>query len=264
MRLIQTVLPTAEPISTAELKAHMNVQITDDDTKIAALSATARRWVETFCRRQLVASTWELRLDAYWPGVLTLPTPPLLAVSSIQYVDTAGSTQTEAASVYTVDTDGLEGRITLAYGQNWSDTRDDYNAVTVTYVAGSATPFTAVAGTDVLTWGVHTPTDGERVKLTNSGGTLPAGLSTNTDYYVIDSAGSTCKLSATSGGVAIDITDAGTGTHFINAVPEAARHAIMMMAAHWYEHVEAVTDGFTPYTVPMGVKDLLWSERTGL
>lgn len=104
-----------------------------------------------------------------------------------------------------------------------------YRVTSVTTTSAQATTntlaftdtFTADAGTDIITWTSTTniPSNiliGTRVRLTTSG-TLPGGLATGTDYYVIRVTDSTCKL-ATSyanaiAGTAINITDAGTGTH---------------------------------------------------
>jgi len=71
--------------------------------------------------------------------------------------------------------------------------------------------FTA-ATSDVVTFATLTPIDGMKVQVASST-TLPAGLSASTTYYTRDSSGSTCKLAATLGGSAIDITSTGTGTH---------------------------------------------------
>jgi hypothetical protein len=81
--------------------------------------------------------------------------------------------------------------------------------------------FTADASTDVCTFTstANYPSNlltGTRVRLTTTT-TLPAGLALATDYYVIRVTDSTVKL-ATSyanavAGTAINITDAGTGTH---------------------------------------------------
>jgi hypothetical protein len=83
--------------------------------------------------------------------------------------------------------------------------------------------FTADASTDVCTYTstANIPSNiltGTRVRLTTTT-TLPAGLAVATDYYVIRVSDTTCKL-ATSyanaiAGTAINITDAGTGTHTI-------------------------------------------------
>lgn len=44
---------------------------------------------------------------------------------------------------------------------------------------------------------------------------VPAGLAEGTKYYVINSTPNTLKLSLTSGGAAVNITDSGTGTQYI-------------------------------------------------
>lgn len=68
------------------------------------------------------------------------------------------------------------------------------------------------AGTDTITITSHGLTNGDPVQFSSTG-TLPAGLSAGTTYYVINSATNTFKVSATSGGGAVDITDTGSGTH---------------------------------------------------
>ena len=86
----------------------------------------------------------------------------------------------------------------------------------ITTAAAAVTEtFTAVAATDIVTAATNDLTDGIVCTLTTAG-TLPAGLSLATSYYMVSTSGKTCKLSATLGGAAIDITDAGTGVHTIN------------------------------------------------
>ncbi len=95
------------------------------------------------------------------------------------------------------------------------------SAQATTNTLGYGDTFTADAGTDVITMTSTTniPSNiltGTRVRLTTTT-TLPGGLATGTDYYVIKVTDSTFKL-ATSyanavAGTAINITDAGTGTH---------------------------------------------------
>jgi hypothetical protein len=77
-----------------------------------------------------------------------------------------------------------------------------------------STAFTADASTDTITATAHGLSDGDLIRF-ESTGTLPAGLSTGTDYYVRDAATNTFKVSTTLGGSAVNITDAGTGTHTI-------------------------------------------------
>jgi len=72
--------------------------------------------------------------------------------------------------------------------------------------------FTVDTGTDIITLSSHGLSDGYVIHVASTG-TLPSGLSTNTVYYVRDSTSSTFRLSTSSGGSAIDITTAGSGTH---------------------------------------------------
>lgn len=107
----------------------------------------------------------------------------------------------------------------LGFYRVTSTTTTTSQALTNTLSAFST--FTANAGTDICT---HTNINlfpYTRVQLTTTG-TLPAGLALATDYYVIKVTDLTIKL-ATSyanavAGTAIDITDAGTGTHTINTL----------------------------------------------
>lgn len=78
----------------------------------------------------------------------------------------------------------------------------------------AAVAITAVDTTDdKLTVAKHGLYDGQRVRLTTTGA-LPGGLATATDYYVQVVDENTFKLkAAASDASAINLTDAGTGTH---------------------------------------------------
>lgn len=108
-----------------------------------------------------------------------------------------------------------------------------YRVTSVTTITAQATTntistrtatFTADASTDIMTYTSVTslPSNlltGTRVRCTTTT-TLPAPLATATDYYLIKVTDGTYKL-ATSyanaiAGTAINITDAGTGTHTLN------------------------------------------------
>jgi len=93
-----------------------------------------------------------------------------------------------------------------------------------TNTLGQSDTFTADAGTDVCTWTstANIPSNvltGTKVRLTTTT-TLPAGLALATDYYVIRLSNTTFSLATTYAnavaGTAINITDAGTGTHTVS------------------------------------------------
>jgi hypothetical protein len=87
-------------------------------------------------------------------------------------------------------------------------------------VDGSTQTFTADAGTDVITCSSHGYVDGESVEV-SSDTTLPSGLSASTEYYIIYVDANSFKLatrySYAMAGTAIDILNAGTGTHSVYA-----------------------------------------------
>lgn len=90
-------------------------------------------------------------------------------------------------------------------------------AMSITNSAPSAGTFTAAAS-DVCTKSSHGYLTGLKVQVSTTT-TLPAGLSASTDYFVIKIDANTFKLASSlvnaQAGTAIDITDAGTGTHTI-------------------------------------------------
>jgi hypothetical protein len=91
----------------------------------------------------------------------------------------------------------------------------------VTTIKSLTLTVTAVTNaTDTITFGsAHGLTVHERVQVSNSGGGLPAGLSANTDYYVIVASSTTIKLATSvanaDAGTAIDLTTDGTGTQTV-------------------------------------------------
>lgn len=79
--------------------------------------------------------------------------------------------------------------------------------------------FTAAAD-DVVTAAAHGLIEGTRVTLTTSAADLPLNLVVATNYFLRDVTTNTFKLALTPNGTAVDIGDAGTGTHTITWYPE--------------------------------------------
>lgn len=89
-------------------------------------------------------------------------------------------------------------------------------------IKGFATVDTTLTNDQFLAPG-HGMADTDRVMLFNVfGGTIPVGLTEGSVYYVVSSAANTFKVSATSGGAAIDVTGLGNGQLFYQrVVPES-------------------------------------------
>ena len=135
MNLYRSVAPALEPVSISEAKAFLRITDSDQDTEVSGLISSAREYVEAALNRSLMTQTWVLRLRCFEEPIV-LPNPPLISVSSITYLDIDGTSQTLSSSVYTVDTYREPSGIVLAYAQSWPSTRDQINAVTITYTAG--------------------------------------------------------------------------------------------------------------------------------
>ena len=146
-----TTPPAEEPVTLAEIKDHLRVSGTAEDSLLTLYAQMAREAVEEETWRALMPQTWTLYLPG-WPanGVIELPRPPLAAVTAITYTDEDGVEGTLAASNYRVDTAREPGRVVLAPNGAWPvDALDSVNGVAVEFVAGyadaSAVPVTAKA-----------------------------------------------------------------------------------------------------------------------
>lgn len=135
MALTLVTAPATEPVTLAEAKSHLRVTTTDDDVLITALIVAARESAESAMGRALITQTWDMTIDGF-PPVIDVPLPPLQSVTSINYVDENGDSQTLATTEYTVDIKSSPGRLVESYGKTWPTTRDVINAVTVRFVAG--------------------------------------------------------------------------------------------------------------------------------
>jgi uncharacterized phiE125 gp8 family phage protein len=127
--------PTVEPVTKAEIKQHLRLDGSEDDGYLDGLIAAARKHAETATGRALITQTWYARLDGF-PRIIRLPWPTLQTVTAVTYIDSNGTTQTLAATEYTVNTYSEPGTIIEAYGKSWPSTRDVENCVTVEYTCG--------------------------------------------------------------------------------------------------------------------------------
>lgn len=146
MSLIETVPPSVEPITLTEFKSHARIDITDDDDLITNfIIPTARSHVENILRKVLINTTFELRLDCFPASTsIWIPNPPLSSVTSVEYIDENGVSQTLATTEYTVDLHTEPGRIYLQHEKFWPSIRRIQNAVKITFVAGFGSASTSV------------------------------------------------------------------------------------------------------------------------
>ena len=139
MALKRTTAPTVLPVSLVEAKAHLRVDSSDDDTLITALIWAATEAAEQATGRAITPQTWVLTLDAF-PDALELTRIPAISVTSLVYADANGTNQTLSNTLYALDAadDFSSAWVVPIYGGSWPTTRDQLNAVALTYQAGYA------------------------------------------------------------------------------------------------------------------------------
>ena len=128
--------PVGEPVSLAEAKLHLRVDVDDDDALISSIITAARQAAETVTGRQLMTARWKLVLDAFPACAILVAKCPVQSVTSIQYLDMNGSSLTMPAADYVVDTAYEPARITPVFGKTWPSTLPQIGAVSVTFDAG--------------------------------------------------------------------------------------------------------------------------------
>jgi len=138
MGLVLITGPTIEPVSLAEAKLHLRVDVSDDDALIDGLIVAAREKAENILRRALITQTWDLHQDGFPSGnELKLPFPPLQDITTIKYTDKDGNESTFDEANYIVDTASEPGRVFLDYGKSWpSVTLQPADGVVTTFVCG--------------------------------------------------------------------------------------------------------------------------------
>lgn len=132
-----TVAAASEPVTLAEAKAQCRVDDSASDDLLDLYIGAARSHIESYCGTALVSRTVTIKCDAF-TDFAHFPIVPLISVSSVSYVDTAGATQTLSTDIYEVRTDGLTASLALKDGQSWPGIQSA-SRITVTAVAGYST-----------------------------------------------------------------------------------------------------------------------------
>lgn len=131
--------PVIEPVDLDEVKKHLRFTSTSEDTLLDTYIAMARGFFEEATGRQLIAATWERRMEGF-TGPIELPHPPLLEIVSVTYDDGDGAAQTVDEADYTIHAPSgpLAGRgiLTTVSGVSWPTTAGLEGSVRVRYRAG--------------------------------------------------------------------------------------------------------------------------------
>jgi uncharacterized phiE125 gp8 family phage protein len=146
--LVRSVPPAVEPVTLAEAKAHLRVDISTDDALIASIIKAAREWCEEYLDRSLVHTQWTMRMDSF-PGEFVLPRPPMamsgtVTSTAITYTLETQAVETLDPATYRVDRHDTPGKIRVVYAGTWPAHLFDENSVTVTWWGGYGADGTSV------------------------------------------------------------------------------------------------------------------------
>ena len=127
--------PAVEPLSLAEAKSWLRVDIGDEDPLIQSLIVSARLAVEAATNRLLITQQWRLLLDA-WPSefVLPLPLAPVRQIVRIRTIDAAGLSADLLASQYWLD--GNLDRARLVLGAPLANPGQAVSGITIDVTVG--------------------------------------------------------------------------------------------------------------------------------
>lgn len=115
MGLVLVKPPTVEPVTLAELKSHLRLDSTDEDTLLTSLVSIARQAVEQASGQRLLAQDWRLVLDC-WPsgGIVRLPLAPMRAVTAIRVFGADGSATALVSANWRLDASQEPARLAVS------------------------------------------------------------------------------------------------------------------------------------------------------
>lgn len=110
--LLRLSAPALEPVSLPEIKTHLRIDGSAEDTMLGGLIVAAREWAENYTRRSFIGQNWQLTLNAdeFGASTLSLPRAPVLALQSFSVADGQGGQTAVPLSTFVLlpSTDGAQ------------------------------------------------------------------------------------------------------------------------------------------------------------
>lgn len=140
---------TGSVVTMQEFKQHLRWpedDYSEDQTMRRKLDAAADDFRD-FTGRPLLAESWRMLFDKFYPRVTLTKAPVTIASIAVKYYDADNALQTLASSEYKIADGGEHGMTTIVFDGNTPAIYDRPQAVYVDYTAGWTTlPAKVVAG----------------------------------------------------------------------------------------------------------------------
>lgn len=131
---------TQEPLTLAETKVFLRVDVDADDGLITSLITAAREFAEHYTATTLADAAYELALPAFPVDAIELPGGGEVIIESVTYRDTAGEVQTLDPLLYVLSDFGMTPFIYPL--DAWPMTGKHPNAVIVRFTQAAEVPAT--------------------------------------------------------------------------------------------------------------------------
>jgi uncharacterized phiE125 gp8 family phage protein len=137
MALVLNLAPATEPISVADLKAHLRLDSTAEDAALASFITTARLQIEVALSLALITQHWTWTFDQ-WPAraSIELPISPVQSILSFN-VRRSDGLMSVPPSATILDGDGIAARLITKEG--WPTPAVPAQGIAIAFAAGYGT-----------------------------------------------------------------------------------------------------------------------------
>ena len=161
--LKRTSAPAVQLVSTADAKAHLRIDDSDEDSLIDSLVKAATEKLEEHTRQAFVEQTWQVRLDSMPVAGVELPRPPLIGVEKLLYWPDLASSVLRGKGTKLVVTPyaTLDQVLTGATTCRVTDTNGSFENVELSSIAvgTESTEFSSIGGLSAGTYFVDYQAD---------------------------------------------------------------------------------------------------------
>jgi uncharacterized phiE125 gp8 family phage protein len=143
-RPVKVITPPAKlPVTVAEVKSHLRVEIADDNLDIENKIKAVVSYLDPpdgILGRAMISQTLQISLADFPKGPIELPYPPVQSISAsgIKYLNSSDAETTVSSLIYVLKNDQEPALIILKTGESWPTdfTENDPYPVKINFKAG--------------------------------------------------------------------------------------------------------------------------------